>query len=77
MQRMKRVTLTLPESLIEHLKREAADLGIGYQTLIRIKLMEDYRQKFPVKWGRKKPQGARIKLKAGKSLSEIVIEDRR
>ncbi len=77
MRKTKRVTLTLPEVLIEHLKREASELGIGYQTLIRIKLMEDYKRKAPIRWGKGKPKGAKVKLAPGKPLSEIVIEERR
>lgn len=77
MKRTKRVTLTLPEALIEHLKREASELGIGYQTLIRIKLMEDYRQRAPIRWGKGKPRGAEVKLKPGRPISDLVIEDRR
>ncbi len=77
MPKTKRVTLTLPEVLIEHLKREASELGIGYQTLIRIKLMEDYKRKAPIRWGKGKPKGAKIKIRSDKPLSEIVLEDRR
>ena len=73
----RRISLILPEALIEHLKREASELGIGYQTLIRIKLMEDYRRKAPIRWGKGKPKGAKVKLTPGKPLSEIVIEERR
>ncbi|HHI97825.1 MAG TPA: hypothetical protein ENJ96_08220 [Thermodesulfatator atlanticus] len=77
MPKTKRVTLTLPEVLIEHLKREASELGIGYQTLIRIKLMEDYKRKAPIRWGKGKPKGAKIKIRSDKPLSEIILEDRR
>ena len=74
---MRRDTLNLPEELIDHLKQEASELGIGYQTLIRVRLMECYRQKAPIKWGKGKPQGSKIKLKGkGKSISEMVLEDR-
>jgi len=77
MRKTKRVTLTLPEVLIDHLKREAAELGIGYQTLIRIKLMEDYRRKVPIRWGKGKPRGTKIKPKPGRPISDFVVEDRR
>ncbi len=77
MAKSRRISLLLPEELIEHLKREAEELGIGYQTLIKIKLMEDMRRKRMVEWGTGKPGGVRIKAGPGKTLSEIVIEDRR
>src|SRR5438552_3230633 len=38
--RAKPISLRLPESLIESFKIEARSMGIGYQTLMRIRLME-------------------------------------
>gem|GEM_PF-7061185 len=41
-QNLKQITILLPEVLIEYYKEKAARLGIGYRTLIRLKLMDDF-----------------------------------
>lgn len=76
-QKMKQITLLLPEVLIERLKEQASQLGIGYQTLIRIKLMNELLQETDIERGRGKPKGARIKARGEKLVSDMVIEDRR
>ena len=78
MRKTRRVTLTLPIELIEHLKEEASELGIGYQTLIRIKLMENYRRIAPIKRAKGKPKGTKVNLQGkGELVSEMVVENRR
>lgn len=43
----KKISLTLPEELIDKLKREAQKKGIGYQTYARMILMEKMTDKKP------------------------------
>ncbi len=79
-QELKQITLLLPEVLIEHYKKKAAKLGIGYRTLIRLKLMEDLLKETEgeILRARGKPEGAEVELQGeGKLVSEMVIEDRR
>jgi len=62
-QELKQITL-LPEVLIEHYKKKAAKLGIGYRTLIRLKLMEDLLKETEgeILRTRGKPEGAEVEL---------------
>ena len=79
-QNLKQITILLPEVLIKYYKEKAANLGIGYRTLIRLKLMEDFLKETgeEIKRARGKPEGAEVELQGrGKLLSEMVIEDRR
>ena len=79
-QDLKQITLLLPEVLIEHYREKAARLGIGYRTLIRIKLMDDFLKETgeEIVRAKRKPKVARVPLQGeGKLVSEMVIEDRR
>ncbi len=75
--RTKRISIVLPEILIEHLKKEASGLGIGYKTLIEMKLMKEVQQDYTISWGKGKPTGSKIKPKQGKLVSEMILEERR
>ncbi len=43
----KKISLTLPEELIDKLKREAQKKGMGYQTYARMLLMEKMTEQKP------------------------------
>lgn len=77
---LKQITILLPETLIEYYKEKAAELGVGYRTLIRLKLMEEFLKETggDIIRARRKPRGAKTKLRGeGKLVSDMVIEDRR